>query len=250
MHRGGKNVRSERLNRIVGYALSRPEAYLIVGLVFVAVVVAIVGGWPGWVVLASIAAGGLLLGLLAIDALGDPNVERDAAIADVDASQVHDPALRAKVRRALEYVRAAQQLARRDAEGVLDAADDELPELEQAARSIFQVSRRLEEFRADRLIQRDLIDLQQQAQRGQLTADRQAQWSTLRRLKDLMHTAEQEVDSAMANLGRSYAEMQAIKATPEFRGRAADALAQLQASTKRLAALAEGYDEVFAGRAP
>lgn len=242
-------MRGKRLRQITGYALARPEAYLIVGLVFVAVVVAIVGGWPGWIIAASVVVGALLLALLVVDTLGDPDVEPNAAIADVDLGQLRDPALRSKVNRALEYVRAAQKLAKRDAGGALDPAGDEIPDLAQAVRSIFQVSLRLQEFRGDRLIQRDLADLRQQSQRDQLTKDQQAQWSTLQRLQELMHTAEQEIDSALADLGRSYAEMQAIKATPELRGRAADALDQLQASTKRLSTLAAGYDEAFGSRA-
>ena len=95
-------MRSERLNRIISYALSRPAAYFIVGLVFLAVVVAVVGRWPGWVILASVGAGVVLLGLLIVDALFDPNTERDAAIADVDPSRLRDPALREKLRKALE----------------------------------------------------------------------------------------------------------------------------------------------------
>jgi len=239
-----------RFNRIVGYALSRPEAYVIVGLVFTAVVVAIIGGWPAWVILASVGVGIVLLGLLVADSLTDPNVDRNAAIADVDAGQIHDAALRGKVRKALEYVRAAHKITRRDSTGVLDAADDELPQLEEAARSIYQMSLRLQEFRADRLLKRDFAELQQQrGKRGRLTKDQEEQWNTLLRLNDLVRTAEQEIDSALAHLGRSYAEMQAIKVTPEFRGRATEALDQLEASTKRLAELAQGYDEVYANRA-
>ncbi|MBI4317345.1 MAG: hypothetical protein HY675_02550 [Chloroflexi bacterium] len=242
-------MQHDRINRIVGYALTRREAYLIVGLVFVAVIVAIVGRWPGWVVLASVTAGVVLLGLLVVDSLADPDAERDAAIVDIDLGQVNDPELKARVRKALDYVRAAQRLARRDTDGTMDAADDELPQLEQAARSIYQMSLRLQEFRADRLLQQDLAELhKRRSGRGQLSPEQEAQLGTLERLGDLTHSAEREIEGALAQLGRSYAEMQAIKVTPEFRGRAADALGQLEASTKRLADLAEGYDEVYGGR--
>ena len=242
-------MQRQRLNRIIGYALSRREAYLIVGLVFLAVVVAILGKWPGWVVGASIGAGSVLLVLLIADSLADLNVERDASLADVEVGQVKDPDLRAKVRKALEYVRAAHQLARRDKSGILDAADDELPQLEQAARSIYQMSLRLQEFRADRLLQRDLAELQPQgARRRPLTKDQEAQLGTLKRLHELVRSAEAEIDSAVAHLGRSYAEMQAIKVTPEFRGQSADPLEELGASTRRLSDLAEGYDQVYSSR--
>lgn len=239
----------DRLRRIAGYSLSRPEAYIIVGLVFVAVVVAILGRWPGWVILASVAGGVVLLALLFFDSLADPNVERDSSIGDVEVSRVRDPVLQGKVRRTLEYVRAAQELARRDTSGTLATADDELPQLEQAARSVYQMSLRLQEFKSDRLLQRDLADLQQRSGRGQLNKDQKAQLATLQRLDELVHTAEQEIDSAVAHLGRSYAEMQAIKVTPEFRGRAADALSELAASSQRLSELAAGYDEVYGNRA-
>ncbi len=229
--------------------MSRPEAYIIVGLVFVAVVVAIFGHWPGWVILASVAVGVVLLALLFFDSLADPSAERDASIADVDMGRVLDRVLQAKVRRALEYVRASQELARRDTSGVLSTADDELPQLEEAARSVYQMSLRLQDFKSDRLVQRDLADLQQRSGRGQLTSDQEAQLSTLRRLDELVRSAEGEIDSALAHLGRSYAEMQAIKVTPEFRGRTAEALGDLAASTQRLSELAVGYDQAYGNRA-
>ncbi len=240
---------NDRLNRIVGYALSRREAYFIVALVFIAVMVAIVGKWSGWIIVGSVAVGAVLLGLLVIDALADPGAERDASLADIDVAQVTDPSLKTKIRKALDYVRAAQKLARGDKSGVLDAADDELPQLEQAARSIYRMSLRLQECRADRLLQRDLADLQRtRSGRAQLTSEQEEQLNTLQRLDDLVRSAEREIDAALAHLGRSYAEMQAIKITPEFRGRAADALGELASSTKRLSDLAEGYDEVYGRR--
>ena len=239
----------ERFNRIIGYSLSRPAAYFIVGLVFLAVVVAILGRWPAWVILASVAGGVVLLGLLVADSLFDPDVDRETSIADVDPGSVREPVLRSKVRRAMEYVRAAHKLARQDRTGVLASADDELPELEQAARSVYQMSLRLQEFRSDRILQRDLVDLEQRSKRGQLGKDQVAQLETLRRLEELVRSAEVEIDSAVAHLGRSYAEMQAIKVTPEFRGRAAEALAELGESTKRLGELASGYDQVYGARA-
>lgn len=238
-----------RLKRLAGYALSRVEAYLIVGLVFIAVVVAILGQWPDWVILASVGAGILMMGLLVVDSLSDPAVERGAAIVEVEVGRVRDRALRARVARAVEYVRAAHKLAG-DAGGALDAADDELPQMEAAARSIFQMSLRLQEFRGDRLIERDLADLRQQqkSRRGGLTTDQSAHLDALQRLHDLVQAAEKEIDAALAHLGRSYAEMQAIKVTPELHGRAADVFNELESSTRRLSELAQGYDEVFRGQ--
>ena len=244
-------MRSERISRIIGYALNRQEAYLSVGLTFVAVVVAILRGWPWWVMLACAAAGALLLGLLVIDSLADPSAEREAALADVDLSKVHDKRLKNKLQRAIEYVHAAQRLAKQDNIGALDGADDELPQLEQAVRAIFQMSLRLQEYGEDRLIQRDLLELQKMASGSRrLTEDQKAQLETLRRLDDLVRTAEREIDDALANLGRSYAEMKAIGVTPELRGGAAETLDQLTACTQRLSELAAGYDDAYGVREP
>ncbi len=241
----------ERLNRIASYALSRWEAYAIVLLVFAAVAVAILGKWPEWVILASVGAGVVLLALLVLDSLVDPEAERDASMADIEVSRIRDGALRSKVVRAMEYVRAAQKLARRDRAGTLEAADDELPQLEQAVRSIYQMSLRLQEYRGERLLHQDLAGLQQRrAQRVALTSDQQEQLAALEKLQQLVREAEQGIDSALADLGRSYAEMQAMKFTPELRGRVADVFEQLEASTRRLSDLAEGYDEVFGSRRP
>ncbi len=242
-------MENERLKRITAYALSRPEAYIVVLLVFLAVLVAIIGGWPGWIIMVCIGAGVVLLGLLVVDSLGNPDAERDASIADVDPSRIRDAELRNKVRRALEYVRAAHKMIKEDTGDALASTRDELPQLEQAARSIYQMVLRLQDFRADPLLQRDTADLRKRSQQGQISMDQKEQLNTLTRLEDLVRSADQEIDSALAHLGRSYAEMQAIKVTPELRGRASDALDELDASSRRLTELAEGYDEVFSSRA-
>lgn len=240
---------SERFKRIAVYTLARPEAYLIVGVAFAAVIVAIVGHWPGWVVLASVAGGIALLGLLMLESLSDAGAERDSAIVDIDASRIRDPELRGKVRKALEYVRGAHRLAGRDTSGTLGAASEELPQMEQAARLMCQMAMRLQEFRADSLIQRDLADLQQRrADRASLSEEQQAQLDALEHLNNLVQTAQQEIDNTLADLGRSYAEMQSIKVTPEFRGRVSDAIEQLKASAQRLSDLADGYDEAYGHR--
>ncbi|GEM_PF-2087109 len=242
-------MRSERVNRILSYALSRREAYLTVLLTFVAVVIAIVGGWPVWVIGGCVAAGALLLGLLVADAVADPGVEQEAAFAGVEVSRIRDKRLRSKLERAIEYVRAAQKLARQDRSGALDSADDELPQMEQAVRSMYEMGLRLQEYRGDSLIRRDLADLQRTGARpDRLTGDQRAQLESLKRLEELVRTAEGEIDGALADLGRSYAEMQAIRVTPGLRGQAAESLGQLTASTQRLSDLAVGYDEAYGSR--
>ena len=242
-------MESERLKRITSYALSRPEAYIIVLLTFLAVLVAIIGGWPGWIIMVCIGAGVVLLALLVVDSLGNPDAERDASIADVDLSRIRDTELRNKVRRALEYVRASHKMTKEDTGDALASARDELPQLEQAARSIYQMVLRLQDFRGDPLLRRDTEDLRKRSQQGRISKDQKEQLNTLNRLEELVRSADQEIDGALAHLGRSYAEMQAIKVTPELRGRAAAALDELDASSKRLTELAEGYDEVFSSRA-
>ncbi|MDP2662740.1 MAG: hypothetical protein Q8R28_18650 [Dehalococcoidia bacterium] len=238
----------DRFKRIAGYALTRPEAYIIVVLVFLVALVDILGGWPGWIIAAGIVAGAALLGLLILDSLSDPNSEREASIADVEAGRVRDPALRNKVLRALEYVRAAQKLAKAGAGDTLGSVRDELPQLEQAARSMFQMAIRLQDFQSDRILQRDLADLRKESEQGRLTDEQKDQLDSLNRLDELVRSADQEVDGALSVLGRSYAEMQTIRATPELRGQAAAALEELDASSRRLSELAEGYDQVFGSR--
>jgi len=94
-----------------------------------------------------------------------------------------------------------------------------------------------------------LADLQQvQAGRGTLTEDQREQLKSLQKLDELMRSSEQALDRALADLGRSYAEMRTIEATPELRGRDIDSLRALDESTRRLSDLAAGYDEVFSGR--
>lgn len=238
----------ERFKRIAGYTLSRWEAYLIVAVVFAAVVVATVGRWPWWAIVGSLAAGVVLIGLLVLDSMTDPNMERDASIADVEPGRVRDKELREKLLRALEYVRATHRLVRgrRDSMG---GAEDELPQMEEAVRGIYQLCLRLQDYRADQLVRRDFDDLNLRKKRGvHLTEDEQQQLDTLQRLEELVKSGEEGIDRAIADLGRSYAEMRSIEATPDLKGRQAEALRQLDESAKRLSDLAAGYDEVFGGR--
>ncbi len=240
-----------KLSRGIAYALGRTEAYIIVVIVFLAVVVAIVGGWPGWIIPASIVTGAVLLVLLVWDSLSDPNTERQSSIADINPGQVRDQKARAKVRKALEYVRGIQRMVANDQEGLLGIAKEELPQLEQAARLIYQMCLRLQEFYADPIIRQDLARLEElQARRKSLPPGQAAHLEALVQLHNLVQSAEQQVDSVLAHLGRSYAEMQSIKVTPEFRGRAQAALEQLRDSAQRLSDLADGYDEAYSSRSP
>ncbi len=245
-------MRGDRINRIVSYALNRPAAYAIVLMVFVASMIAILGHWPLWVVGASIAAGAVLLGLLVADSLSDPVVEQEASLADIDLSLIRDKALKASVVRAIEYVKGAQAQVRDDREGVLASAGDELPEMEHAVRSIFQMALRVQDFRNDALVQRDLGEARQGRSNSRhfaLSQSRQEWFSSLEKLEGLVGTAEQEIDEALAHLGQSYVEMKAIKVTPEIKGRTIDALKDLNESTERLSDLARSYDEAFSQRA-
>jgi hypothetical protein len=239
----------DRLNRMVGYALNRREAYLIVLVTFAAVIVAIVGRWPLWVVGASVVVGALLLALLVIDSLSDPDVEQEASLAGLELDRVIDKGLRSSVKKAMEYVCGAQQLVRRDREGLLTSAGDELPQMEEATRSIFQMALRVQEYRSDALIQRDLAELRATAGRSRTVSDsRQEQLASLEKLDSLIRSAEQEIDAALAHLGQSYAEIKAIKVTPELQGQSIAALEGLNESARRLSDLAQGYDEVFGKR--
>ncbi len=240
----------ERFRRIASYALGRSEAYVIVGVTFAAVLAAILGGWPGWIIPAALGGGVLLLGLLVWDTLADPSAERDASLADLDPCRIRDKEMQEKARRALEYVRGAQRLAREDREGILGAASAELPQLERAARLICQMGLRLQEFRSDRLIQQDLASLREQpsGEAKHLSADQMAHRQSLQELQRLVDSAQEEMDNTLANLGRSYAEMQSIKVTPEVRGRAIEALEELKSSAQRLADLADGYDAAYGRR--
>jgi hypothetical protein len=242
-------LRTDRLNRIVGYALSRHEAYLIVLVTFVAVMVSILRGWPVWVVAACLVGGVVLMVLLVADSLADPAVEQEASMADLEVGRVTDKALRASVLKAMEYVRGVHQLVRRDREGLLTSARDELPQMEQAVRSLYQMALRVQEYRADTLIQRDLADLRAEASRTRnVSSSRQEQLASLEKLESLIRSAEQEIQAAVAQLGQSYAEIKAISVTPELRGQSIAALEDLHQSTERLSDLAHGYDEVFGQR--
>ncbi len=240
----------ERLGRIAGYTLSRREAYLIVLVTFVAVMVAILGRWPAWVIGASVAGGAVLMALLVIDSLSDPLVEQEASLAGIDLGRIGDRGLRTSVAKAVEYVRGVHNLVREDREDVLTSADDELPQMEEAARSIYEMALRVQEFRADRLIQRDLRDLRYERSRSStMSESRQDQLDSLEKLDGLVADAEREIDAALAHLGQSYAEIKAIEVTPEIKGRSFETLKELKQSTQRLSDLAAGYDEAFNQRA-
>lgn len=233
-----------RLKRLILYSLNRP-------LVLFSIALLILGSGLGifvfalspWVIAAWIVVClGLFLATV-IDTLSDPEKERDAALADVDPGNIRDRTLRDKVRQAVRYVRSARKVIGEAKAGQLDSAAGDLPALEAATRSIFQVAGRLERYRSDQILRNDLANLGQKGKR--LTDSQKRYLETLNKLESLMREASEGIDNALAEMGQSYASMQAILVKPEFWGGAADSFERVREVTRRLDDISTSFDEVY-----
>ncbi|MBI2863177.1 MAG: hypothetical protein HYX94_01260 [Chloroflexi bacterium] len=235
---------SSRLGRLILYSLNRPLALVAIGLLIGgAGLGSLVLGLASWMVAAWVLVCAGLFVATVVDTLADPERERDAALADVDPDDLRDRALRDKVYQALRYVKSARKLIAEAKGGVLDSAAADLPDMESAARSIFQVAGRLQRYGGDPILRNDLANLKQKGPR--LTESQKSYLETLNKLESLMKEASDQIDSALAEMGQSYASMQAILVKPEFLGTAADSFDRVREVTRRLDDISTSFDEVY-----
>lgn len=206
----------------------------------------VVLGLATWMVAAWVLVCAGLFVATVLDTLSDPEKERDAALADVDPDQLRDRALRDRVYQALRYMKSARKLIGEAKSGQLDSAAAELPDMEATTRSIFQVAGRLEKYGDDQILRNDLSSLK--AKGNRLTESQKGYLETLTKLDYLMKEAANQIDSALAEMGQSYASMQAILVKPEFFGAAAESFDRVREVTRRLDDISTSFDEVYQHR--
>lgn len=172
----------------------------------------------------------------------------EALLTKADLDQVRDRRLRDKVRRAEAYQRAIRQSVRAtDSPELRSALDVMTREAVDPVGLIFTLARRLEDYRADALLQEDTRRLA--AVRQGLSLPEREQLENLEKLQHLMAEVANAIDAGLAQLGTSYTAVQLARAGGALKSSSVQqALDDLKGQSQQLRDLNASLDEVYAQR--
>lgn len=234
---------------IVLYALGRWQTAVVV-FVACAGIAATILLFGGDLLLLSLWLGFGLVGVVAmvLATFRDEQAIDEALTPAVDVSRLRTPELREAVRRAQEYREAIRRAVAAVPRPELRASLELIAlRFDNPAALILQLGLSIERFRHDPLIQRDLKRLRALERTGRLSAHDRAHLDNLLRLERLIGEAEEKVETMLAQLGSSYAEVQAIGAAGDIRGgRMAQALDEVAERAAELSHLSRALEEAYA----
>jgi hypothetical protein len=191
-----------------------------------------------------------LIGVLAmvLVTFRDEQAIDDALTPPVDASRLRTAELREAVGRAQEYREAIRRAVAAVPRPELRASLEMITaRFDNPAALILQLGVSIERFRHDPLIQRDLQRLRALERAGRLSAPDREHLENLRRLERLIGEAEQKIQVMLAQLGSSYAEVQAIGAAGEIRGgRMTQALDEVADRAAELSQISRALEDAYA----
>ncbi len=194
--------------------------------------------WLPWAVL----AGGAVaeIALLAA-AISEPETGRRAVARlfeqQYDPNEINDRRNRERIRRALEYRAKIEELVRRQHGPRRVRLSHTAASIDEWIGQIYNLARRLDAFRRDSLIHRDLesvpkaldelyerlkreSDPKVRAELERTIKAREAQMANLETLENMMKRADIQMDNTLAALGTVYAQMQLIDVREVDSGRA------------------------------
>ncbi|MHB1007002.1 MAG: hypothetical protein ACYC3S_15360 [Chloroflexota bacterium] len=187
-------------------------------------------------------------GAMIVVSFRDAESVDEALLTQADLDQLRDRRLRDKVRRAEAYQRAIRQSVRTtDSPELRSALDIMTREAVDPVGLIFTLARRLEDFRADALLQEDIRRLV--AGRQSLSQAEQEQLTNLENLQRLMAEVANAIDAGLAQLGTSYTAVKLARAGGELKSSSVQqSLADLRGQSAQLRDLNASLDEVYAQR--
>lgn len=271
MSKARQNLEQRARRAIVEYAIFRWQSAIVVALTLVAAF-AVPGLW--WLVLAT----GVLVEALVIGWSLSSEKQRSQAVANMlsdefkvlrgefNPARLKDKSLQRRVERALEYWHQINDVVVSSREGVLqDRVARTTKEMSDWLQAIYRLSQRLDTYRQDEIIKRDLSSVRPaidqlrknlaeednpivRAQLEKTIADRERQWQHLDKLQNMMEKADYQVESTLSALGTVYSQLLLVGTQNEQGGRAQRLQEEIHEQVAQLEDLVEAMDEVYLER--
>jgi hypothetical protein len=185
---------------------------------------------------------------------------------EVDIRALRDKRLRERLEKALEYRLRLDTLVQPGEEGVLrEHLRDTTAGVTEWIGSIFNITRRLDAYRADKMIQQDMrsvslaiqnfkkrLEMEEdeavRAQMRETIRSKEAQWENLQKLQNTMEKAELQLENTLAALGTLYTQLQLIGAKDVDSGRTQRLQGDIAGQIASLQDITEAMDEVYTSR--
>lgn len=220
--------------------------------------------WPlwGWAALGVVGVAGLV-----VSSLTDPEHNRQVVaelfVQEFTTAGIKDSKIKAKLEQALDYFRRIQAAVQTQKGGVMqDRLGDTVRQINDWLANMFQLARRLDAYRRDDIIQRDLKsvpdEISNYRQRFNLERDpsvrqqmeaainaRTTQQEALDRLENMMEKAEFQLEQSLAALGTIYPQVQLIGAREVDSSRTQRLQADISDQVNTLNDLVSSINEVY-----
>lgn len=253
-------------NALLQYAFFRWEsAVVIAGTILLTVFIPRpLPGWPiwGWPVLGMIGLAAIVYSSLT-DSEANAKILLDMFQEQFNPRRIKDKKLQQDVETALEYQRRIERHVRTQRPGVMrDRLEDTAGQLTDWVSNIYQLARRLDAYRQDRLLANERkavpteinnltarlkleTDQQLRQQMEQILEGKRKQWDTLKALDARMKQAQLQIDQSLTALATVYSQVQLIGAQDLESGRAERLRADIQEQVNRLNDLVASINEVY-----
>jgi hypothetical protein len=253
-------------NALLQYAFFRWEsAVVIAGTILLTVFIPRpLPGWPiwGWPLLGMIGLAAIVYSSLT-DSEANAKILLEMFQEQFNPRRIKDEKLRQDVETALEYQRRIERHVRMQRPGVMrDRLEDTAGQLTDWVSNIYQLARRLDAYRQDRLLadERKAVpteinnltarlkletDQQLRQQMKQTLEGKRKQWETLKALDARMKQAQLQIDQSLTALATVYSQVQLIDAQDLESGRAERLRSDIQEQVNRLNDLVASINEVY-----
>lgn len=220
--------------------------------------------WPlwGWAALGVVGVAGLV-----VSSLTDPEHNRQVVaelfVQEFTTAGIKDSKIKDKLEQALDYFRRIQAAVQTQKGGVMqDRLGDTVRQINDWLANMFQLARRLDAYRRDDIIKRDLksvpAEISSYRQRFNLERDpsvrqqmeaainaRTTQQEALDRLENMMEKAEFQLEQSLAALGTIYPQVQLIGAREVDSSRTQRLQADISDQVNTLNDLVSSINEVY-----
>lgn len=261
-----QKIESQARQAVLEHALLRVENALILAGVLLATyfVPQPFPWWPiwGWAALGVVGVVGLV-----VSSLTDPEHNRQVVaelfVQEFTTAGIKDSKIKDKLEQALDYFRRIQAAVQTQKGGVMqDRLGDTVRQINDWLANMFQLARRLDAYRRDDIIQRDLksvpAEISSYRQRLNLERDpsvrqqmeaainaRTTQWEALNGLENMMEKAEFQLEQSLAALGTIYPQVQLIGAREVDSSRTQRLQADISDQVNTLNDLVSSINEVY-----